>query len=273
MQSIVPLAAGIPGVSSAKGPLSGRIRLGVKYHMIDEPKLPVREKFQLLGDLGFHGTELKTREKVDHDEVLDAIRETGTLVHGIVNAGDLDVESPLRMAGHLGAESVLFFAAPQKGFTYEQNFQFWQDRVGSVIPLAEELGVKICMENVRNTFLLKAEQMARFIDSFETDSVKSYFDLGNTITWTGQSAEHWAAVLGRRIHKLDIKDRGHPEFGDARLKKPGVTGTNGGEVHWQRVRQILDKNEFSGWAAAEVAGGDRTRLAGIRNWMQDVLDL
>ena len=115
--------------------------------------------------------------------------------------------------------------------------------------------------------------MSRFIDSFDSELVHSYFDLGNTITWTEQPAQHWAKVLGNRIYKLDIKDRGHPEFGEPERKKPGAIGTNGGEVHWSDVRTELEKIGFSGWATAEVPGGDRNRMAGIARWMRDVLDL
>ena len=62
-------------------------------------------------------------------------------------------------------------------------------------------------------------------------------------------------------------------FGEPRLKREGAVGTNGGEVHWEKVRQLLAAVEFSGWATAEVRGGDRERLAGIAAWMRDVLDL
>ncbi|MBL6911072.1 MAG: TIM barrel protein [Pirellulales bacterium] len=142
------------------------------------------------------------------------------------------------------------------------------------IPIAEKWGVSLCIENVRATFLKTGEEMARFIDSFDSPFVRSYFDIGNSITWTEQSAGHWAQVLGRRIYKLDIKDRGHPEFGDAKLKRAGITtGTDGGEVNWVEVREELNRVSFSGWATAEVTGGDRKRLAGIAGWMRDVLDL
>jgi hexulose-6-phosphate isomerase len=115
--------------------------------------------------------------------------------------------------------------------------------------------------------------MVSFVDFFESPVVRSYFDLGNTITWTEQPAEHWAEVLGKRVYKLDIKDRGHAEFGEAKLKREGAVGTNGGEVHWERVRNILDQNDFSGWATAEVTGGDRKRLKRMAGWMRDVLEL
>lgn len=259
--------------ANAKGPLSGRVKIAVKYHMINEPDLTVLEKFQLLKDIGFDGTELKTGEQVDSTEVEAAIEATGIPVHGIVNAGNPEILPALELAQRLKSESVLVFAAPQKNLSYQENFKFWQDTIGEVLPYAEEHKITIGIENVRATFLKEAEEMARFIDSFETMRVRSYFDLGNTITWTEQSGHHWAKVLGSRVAKLDIKDRGHPVFGEAKLKRAGVTGTNGGEVHWEKVRALLDEVSFTGWATAEVRGGDRARLEGIAAWMRDVLDL
>ena len=114
--------------------------------------------------------------------------------------------------------------------------------------------------------------MARFIDSFDSSAVGAYYDTGNTITWTRQSAEHWAHVLAQRIQKIDIKDRGHADFGDANLRSATAQGTDGGEVHWTNVRHELTVNNFQGWATAEVKGGDRKRLQDIATWMNSVLN-
>ncbi len=266
----------VPGTipASAKGPQAGKIKLAVKYHMILEPELSIAAKFKMLARAGFDGVELKTNEKVDHAEVKAAISDTGIPVHGIVNASDPDVVSGVKLAEKLGADSVLVLAAEDKQLSWDENSAVWQKRVRDAVPLAEASGVKLCIENVRATFLKTAEGMCRFIDSFESDVVKSYFDLGNTITWTEQSGEHWADVLAKRIYKLDIKDRGHAEFGEPRLKREGITtGTNGGEVNWDEVRKELAEVNFSGWATAEVRGGDEARLTRMSAWMRDVLDL
>lgn len=271
--SFAGAAFGVSGSARARGPLAGSVRIAVKYHMINEPDLSVLEKFQLLESLGFDGVELKTDQRVDHAEVDEAIQRSGLPVHGIINASDPEIIPGVELAARWGADSVLVLAAENKELSFGENFRYWQERVREALPLAREKKIALCIENVRATFLKEAEQMVRFIDSFEGDTVRSYFDLGNTITWTGQSAQHWAKVLGKRIYKLDIKDRGHPVFGDSKLRRPGVVGTDGGEVHWEKVRQILDEIDFSGWATAEVRGGDRERLAGIAGWMRDVLDL
>ena len=256
------------------GPLAGRVKIAVKYQMVNEPELSAVEKFRLLQELGFDGTELRTADRKDSEEVMAAIEETGFPVHGIINSSDPDIIPAIDLAVRCKSDSVLVLAAEQKNMSYRENFAHWQKLIRAALPSAEKVDVKLCIENVRATFLKTGEAMAEFIDSFDSPAVRSYFDLGNTITWTEQLAEHWAEVLGKRVYKLDIKDRGHPEFGDARLKREGIKGgTDGGEVNWAGVREILVANGFSGWATAEVAGGNRDRLAGIARWMRDVLDL
>jgi len=242
--------------------------------MIDEPELSIGEKFRMLRDIGFDGVELKTDEAVDRNEISKAIEETGLPAHGVVHSANPDIVSAVTLAKRFGGDSVLVVASEDPKKSYDENFRHWQGRVGEAIPMAEKMGIYICIENVRATFLKTGEEMARFIDSFDSPFVRSYFDVGNTITWTEQSAEHWAKALGSRIYKLDIKDRGHLEFGDAKRKRKGIaTGTDGGEVNWVKVREELNRASFSGWATAEVAGGDRKRLRGIAGWMRDVLDL
>lgn len=258
------------------GPLSAeggeaRIKFAVKSRMVDEPDLDLTGRFALLREIGFDGVEWNGPESVEVAEIEKAIASTGLPVHGIVNAGSPEIAPAVEMAHRLGSESVLSFPEEDSDRSYEENFSLWQSRIREVLPLVEKREVFLCIENVRATFLKEAEEMARFLDSFDSPWVKSYFDTGNVITWTEQSAEHWVEVLGERIHKLDIKDRGHNEFGDPRIKREGVAGTDGGEVNWEEIRKLLAEQGFAGWATAEVRGGDRERLRRMLGWMRGVL--
>ncbi len=258
---------------AAPGPLAGKIKIAVKYQMIHDAKMSVLEKFRMLKEVGFDGTELMVNDKADTNEIVKAIDKTGLPVHGVINSANPDIISAVKLAQQLGGDSVLVVTKEDSKLSYDENFKYWQQLLRVALPLAEKSGVKLCMENVRATFLKTGEEMASFVDSFDSPVVRAYYDTGNTITWTEQSAEHWARILGKRIYKLDIKDRGHPEFGDSKLKREGALGTDGGEVNWVKVREELVGSSFSGWATAEVAGGGRKRLAGIAVWMRDVLGL
>lgn len=253
--------------AAAKG---RRIKIAVKYRMVQED-LSALDKFKLLQDLGFDGVEVYTRDRQDERAYLAATQKSGLPIHGVVNASDPDITSAVKMASALGATSVLVLAREDPKLSYDQNFRHWQKLVTRAIPIAEERKVRLLIENVRATFLKTAEGMVRFIESFNHPIVGSYYDTGNTITWTKQSAEHWARVLGRHIGRIDVKDRGHAEFGDTKLKSKTAQGTNGGEVHWANVRRELRRINYHGWGTAEVAGGDRHRLARMAKWMDNVL--
>lgn len=151
------------------------------------------------------------------------------------------------------------------------NAKLAQGFIRKALPQAEKMGIRLLVENVRDTFLKEAEEMARFIDELKSPLVGAYFGTGNAITWTDQSAEHWARALARRIVNLDIKDRGHAELGDPKTRSKDAVGTDGGGVHWKNVRKELARIDFGGWATAEVKGGDSKRLAGIARWMEYIL--
>ena len=264
--------AATPAMAGPSSSLAGKISKAVKFHMVAED-LCVRDKLKLLKDVGFDGVEVRTADKVDRRELLKASQATGFPVHGVINSSNPNLVEAIDLAALYGGTSVLIVAAEDPKRTYDQNYQRWCQLIRSAVPYAQKHKVHLLIENVRVTFLKTAEEMARFIDQCTSSMVGSYFDVGNTITWTTQPAEHWARVLGKRIVKLDIKDRGHVEFGDERLRSKKAVGTDGGEVHWANVRQQLARVGFTGWATAEVKGGDRRRLAGIASWMDRILGL
>ncbi len=56
--------AATPAIGVNAGPLAGRIRIAVKYQMIQEPDLSVKQKLEMLREIGFDGVELKVDDKV-----------------------------------------------------------------------------------------------------------------------------------------------------------------------------------------------------------------
>lgn len=266
-------AAPVAATASSSGPLAGKIKKAVTYHMINE-ELSVLDKFKLLKDVGYDGVEMHALRKLDRREVARAIEVTGLPVHGVMNSSSPDIRASIDLAKFYGGTSVLVVAREDTEKSYDENFRHWRQLIRAAVPHAEKHQVRLLVENVRLTFLKKAEEMARFVDGCNSPMVGAYFDVGNALTWTKQAPEHWARVLGKRIGKLHVKDRGHAEFGDPETKSEGVVGTDGGEIHWANVRNELARLDFSGWATAEIrGGGDRKRLAGIARWMDQVLRL
>ncbi len=95
--------------------------------------------------------------------------------------------------------------------------------------------------------------------------------MGNVVRWGWP--QHWIEVLGKRIVKLDIKEFDLKVAYQKGMLKAFANPLGQGSVEWDKVRIELAKINFTGWATAEVQGGDKTRLAQIAQRMDRVLDL
>jgi hexulose-6-phosphate isomerase len=275
-----------PTSSKAAPPQDNRFKKAVKYHMIDEDQMSVVEKFQLLKDLGFDGVEIRSPNDLEEQEVIDAMEQTGLPVHGLVagwkNLGDPDpkaradsvgeIEAALRDAEAYGASAVL--VVPERveaGIPYEGAYTHSRRELRKVVPLAEDTGVKIAIENVWNNFLLSPLEYARYIDEIDSPWVGAYFDVGNVVRYGWP--EQWIRILGDRIVKLDIKEYSR-DLANSEGPGAGFSAKLGeGSVDWGAVRQACAEIGFSGWGTAEVSGGDRERLADIARRMDNVLQI
>lgn len=250
----------------------GRIRKAAKFHMVTGEDLSIHAKFALLKDVGFDGTEIHTRLNLDRDEVQAASERTGLPVHGVLNSSSPDIAAAVDLAAFYGATSVLVVAGRVNEQTaYDANWTEWLARLKEAAPYAAEHHVRLLVENVWNNFLLSPLEMARFIDEIDHENVGAYFDIGNVIRFG--YPDQWIRILGRRIGKLDIKDYSRDLQMNAGLKKGFDVQIGDGDAGWPAVRAALQEIEYTGWATAEVKGGDRARLAEIARRMDDVLAL
>jgi hexulose-6-phosphate isomerase len=134
-----------------------------------------------------------------------------------------------------GAETVPY------DLVYERAKRFVQ----TGLKAAESRGVTICIENVWNKFLLSPLEMRDFIDSFQSERVGSYFDVGN-ILLTGYP-EQWVRVLSRRIRRVHLKD-----FRRKVATIEGFCDLLAGDVDWPAVMCALREIHYEGWIAAEM---------------------
>ena len=248
----------------------GQIRKAVKYHMIKE-NLSVLGKFQLLADIGFEGTEIHVTTKINRNEVRKAIDATGVVVHGFLNSTNPDLKSAVDNAKFYGATSVLVVAGEvNKDHPYDAVYREQQQRIREAAPYAEQQGIKLLVENVWNNFLLSPLEMTRFVDEIKSPAVGVYFDVGNVVRlgWP----EQWIRILGPRIVKLDIKEYSRQKQKEGGPWKGFQVEIGDGDCDWPAVRAALaDIGYTSGWATAEVPGGNRQRLADISQRMDQVL--
>lgn len=117
-----------------------------------------------------------------------------------------------------------------------------------LIPVAEQAGVVIALENVWNNLWVKPKLFANFIASFDSPWVQCYYDIGNHVKYA--LPEHWIRALGKMIVKCHVKD--------FKLNADGHGGRfvdiRDGSIDWPLVRRELDKIGYNGWMTIEGSG-------------------
>ncbi len=277
-----------PGMMAAnmKNANKLKIKKSLKFGMVKED-LSVMDKFKLLKDLGFDGVELDSPNKLVKREILEARDKTGLEIPGTVNSEhwssplsspDPEVrkkcvesmKSALRDTKEYGGTTVLLVAGVVNDkISYDEAYRRTQEEIKKILPVAEETGVKIAIENVWNNFLISPMEAARYIDEFDNDMIGWYFDVGNIVRYGWP--EQWIKILGKRVLKLDIK-----EYSREKQKNEGIWAgfdvkLNDGDCNWPEVMNALEQIDYKGgWGSAEVPGGDRKRLQEISERM-DIL--
>jgi L-ribulose-5-phosphate 3-epimerase len=272
--------------AKASGKQPTRMKKAVKYGMIQVDG-PVLAKFKLLKDLGFDGVELDAPSSLDADEVLRARDETELPIHGVVDSAHwndtlTDADPAVRASGVRALERALRDSKLYGGSTvllvpgkvvrgkvsYADAYKRSQAEIRKVLPLAEELDIKIAIENVWNDFLLSPLEEARYIDELESPYVGAYFDVGNVLRYGWP--EDWIRVLGKRILKVDIKEYSTAKMRDEGLGKGFGVELLEGDNDWPGVMTAFREIGYAGWATAEIPGGGRERLAKIAGLMDKI---
>lgn len=230
----------------------------------------VKERFQAVKAAGFEGIEPMSH--MNQNEVLDAFAATGLKpasvccdTHWKKPLSDEDPEvrkagldgllQALRDAKAYGASSVLLVpAVVTKKVSYADAYTRSQAEIRKAIPVAQELGVKIALENVWNQFLMSPLEAARYVDEFNSPAVGWHLDLGNIVNYG--FPEQWVRILGKRITKLHIK-----EYSRAKRDKQGpYAGFDvpflSGDNDWPAVMAALDEVGYTGWGIAEQPGAN-----------------
>jgi L-ribulose-5-phosphate 3-epimerase len=156
-------------------------------------------------------------------------------------ASALGIDAILIVPGAVGVD----FIPGGEVVPYDLAYERAQDFIKSALPAAEKAGVTICIENVWNKFLLSPLEMRAFVDSFGSERVGSYFDVGNALA-TGYP-EHWITVLGNRIKRVHFKD-----YRRAVGTVDGFCDLLSGDVDWPGVMGVLKSTGYQGWVTAEM---------------------
>jgi L-ribulose-5-phosphate 3-epimerase len=227
--------------------------------------LSVLDKFKLLREAGFAGVEVGSA--MDQQVVLAARDATGLIIPSVIIAthwthpltspnpsmretGLNGLRQGLRDAKAYGASSVLLVPGiVSKEIAYIDAYTRAAAEITKAIPLAEELGVAIAIENVWNKFLLSPLEAAAFVDSFKTKAVRWHFDVGNVVDtgWPDQ----WVRTLGARIAKIHVKEYSR-KLRDEKGPRHGFNvDLLDGDSDWPAVMAALDAVNYNGWLIAE----------------------
>jgi L-ribulose-5-phosphate 3-epimerase len=256
-------------IGQERTPKKRLIKKGIMWGTVGV-KGTVLEKFRMIKEAGFDGVEPNSH--MNQDEVVAAFKETGLLPASVCcnthwskpvsdpnpavrEQGLEGLKQALRDAKRYGASSVLFVpAVVNKTVSYQEAYERSQSEIRKAIPLAEELGVKIAIENVWNQFLLSPLEAARYVDDFKSPSVGWHFDVGNIINYGWP--EQWIRILGKRIVKLHIKEFSREKRNKEGLGKGFAVEFLKGDNDWPAVMKALDEVGYQGWGIAEQPGAD-----------------
>jgi L-ribulose-5-phosphate 3-epimerase len=246
------------------------LRKAVMYATIGL-KGSVLEKFRALRDAGFAGVEPMSH--MDPDEVVRALDETGLKAASVCcnthwakplshpdaaqrREAREGVQRALQDAKRYGATSVLLVpGVVNKEVSYDDCFKRSAAEIRQLLPVAQDTGVKIAIENVWNNFITKPDQAVAFLDAIDSPLVGWHFDIGNVLRYG--APEEWIPVLGKRILKLHIKEYSQLRGFGVRLLE--------GDNKWPAVMKALDAVGYQGWGISEQPGDQSKDAAGLQD--------
>jgi hexulose-6-phosphate isomerase len=134
-------------------------------------------------------------------------------------------------------------------------------------PVAEKMGVELCIENVWNGLLPSPLELAAFVDSFKSEKVGIYFDVGNGLNYH-QHPPHWIEILGKRIKRVHFKD-----FKTSVGNMSGFCDLMEGDVPWQDTINALKAVGYNKTVVAEMIPSNNEILAKASKAMDKLLAL
>ena len=172
-------------------------------------------------------------------------------------------QDALKVSSYLGCNALLFVPGVVKSpispeiVRYDRALDRLREAINQMLPIAEDLNVDLCMENVWNGFFYSPIELRGFVDSFDSDRLGVYLDIGNLIGYQ-QYPPHWVELLNSRIKRVQIKDfqenfdwTGGFSFCDI----------GAGDVPWKETIAALNSIQYKSTIIAEMLPWDETILS------------
>ncbi len=247
--------------------------------------MTIAQGFRLAKRAGFECVELNVSEDgyltLDSDEeAADRLRylaenislEVRTLCTGllwrypltsndpaIAERGKEVVRKSLQIAAWMRVDTVLVVPGTvTEDVPYDVAYERALAALKELAQTAEELEVRIGVENVWNKFLLSPLEMRDFIDAVGSQFVGAYFDAGNVVV--NGYPEQWVRILGHRVFKVHVKDF-HTAVGNVH----GFANLLEGDLNWRALKQALAEIGYDDVVTAEISGYKTLPELGVRH--------
>jgi len=241
----------------------------------------LEKQFEAYKEAGFDGIEIRISEEspvsslptsrgilrvenIEEDarKISSIVKSVGIEVHSIMGGllwkypltspeknvrekGIKVLEKGIKAASILGASALLVVpGVVTENVSYIEALERSKESLSRVVKLAEEMNVILAIENVGNRFLLSPLEMRDFVDSFNSDYVKAYFDVGNVLILRQGYPQDWIRILGKRIAKVHVKDYSE------RLRS--VVHLFQGNINWIEVIKALKEIGYNDYLTAEL---------------------
>jgi len=258
------------------------MKISASYWMFEgglEATKPIDEAMREAKELGFEALELAIASKgvltekttqAECEEIVATTQKIGIEISSVASgeswgcsptanndetrAKIIDfTRKALQVTKWLGTDAYLFvpgavdvfFLPEAEVISYDICYERAGDAIKQLLPAAEETGVAICIENVWNKFLLSPLEMRDFIDSFKSEMVGAYFDVGNVLL-TGYP-DQWIRILGKRIKRVHVKD-----FKCSVGTAEGFVDLLEGDVDFEGIKKALVDIDYDGYVTAEL---------------------
>ncbi len=151
---------------------------------------------------------------------------------------------------------------------YTDAVKWAKETAKHLAPVAEKVGVDLCLENVWNGMFYSPLEFADFIDSAGSPRVGCYFDVGNVLGYH-QHPPHWIEILGKkRIRRVHIKD-----FKKSVGNLSGFCDLLAGDVPWKESIAALRAIGYDKTLIAEMMPPDATLLQRTKSAMDKIVKM
>jgi hexulose-6-phosphate isomerase len=255
--------------------------------------MPLPEAFRRAKDAGFQAFEIQMNRQLTPATTADEFRRIDDARHasGLVIAaiwpsgfirntlnspdpavrtrGVAAIKKALEFAAALECEELLIVAGRVSAeIGYKETWDRTTEALKPLVPLAAKAKIALGIENVVNKFLLSPIEMCRYIDQFESQWVRSHFDVGNTMPFG--YPQDWIATLGPRIKRVHLKD-----YKAGRQGAGAYVPLTEGDVDWKAVMAAFVKAGYRGTLSPEIGydAKDPDQLVKISRSVDKILAL